>query len=125
MYVTTIIKEKEATKSPTLKEDMGRVGGTKERGKWYNSISIENTVFTKRTKKKIKICLSFAIFGLSFIIYFIAVFEQRIMQKTSAPVFQGGWHGRTPLIFTAGKMKGVSRTECWADTERQVKAALY
>lgn len=31
MYVTTIIKEKEATKSPTLKEDMGRVGGTKER----------------------------------------------------------------------------------------------
>lgn len=96
MYVTTKIKEKEATKSPILKEDMGRVGGTKERGKWYNSISIENTVFTKRTKKKIKICLSFAIFGLSFIIYFIAVFEQRIMQKTSAPVFQGGWHGRTP-----------------------------
>ena len=29
MYVTTIIKEKEATRSPTLKEDMGRDGGTK------------------------------------------------------------------------------------------------
>ena len=52
MYVTTIIKEKEATKSLTLKEDMGRVGGTKVRGKWYHSISIENTVFTKRTKRK-------------------------------------------------------------------------
>lgn len=92
-------RKKEATKSPILKEDIGRVGGTKERGKWYNSISNENTVFTKRTKiEKNKICLSFAISGLSFIIYFIAVFEQRIMQKTSVhkPVFQGGWHGRTP-----------------------------
>lgn len=60
---------------------------------------IRKYIFTKRTKlEKNEICLSFAISGLSFIIYFIAVFEQRLMQKTSAhkPVFYGGWHGRTP-----------------------------